>query len=68
MDARPVDKQPMGLPRYNLMSVYYFRGITMCDVERGEKSSWKFVQADVNWSEVRRGQAECDYLLLAVYP
>lgn len=67
MDTCPVDKQPMGLLRYDLMTVYYFRRIPMCDVKR-KKSSWKFVQADVNWSEVRRGQAECNYLLLAVYP
>lgn len=34
MDARPVDKQPTGLPWHNLVAVYYFGTIPMCDVRR----------------------------------
>lgn len=67
MDACPTDKQPMGLPPYNLMTLYYFKRKPMFDVKRWG-SSWKFVQADVNWSKVRRWQAECDYLLLGCLP
>ena len=36
MDACLVDKQPMGL-QYDLMTVYYFRRIPMCDVKRKKK-------------------------------
>lgn len=39
VDARPVDKQPMGLPWYNLMTVYYFRRTPMCDVKGRKKAA-----------------------------
>lgn len=37
MDACPIDKQPMGLLRYDLMTMYYFRRIPMCNVKGKKK-------------------------------
>lgn len=37
MDACQVNKQPMGLPWYDLMTVYCFSGMPLCDVKRERK-------------------------------
>lgn len=58
MDACPVDKQPMGLPWYNLITVYYVRRIPMCDVKRKKQlevcpSRCQLVRGEKGASRVR---------------